>query len=148
MVLHDPENLKLPALKIEKKQDRKIIEEDTAVKNLIDVNFLLNKDLNQLLVKFLGTTKEINRLLERRIENLYSESHTHRLSHRHAISQRYRYFQWKLIRKLKKATPKQRKEIEEEIKKELEKEIKKVKKNLKNVINKLSKKLKSELDTL
>ena len=45
MTLHNPKNLKLPPLEVEKQQDRKLTESDSAVRNLIDSDLLLNKDL-------------------------------------------------------------------------------------------------------
>ena len=113
MSLHDPNNLKLPALKIEKKEDRKLIENDDAVKNLINSKLLLNRHLNQLLVEFLGSTKEINRFLETKDE--YKRLSVHfgdRTSFRH-----YRMLEWQLVRKLKKGTKAQKQELETELNK-------------------------------
>lgn len=146
MDLYNPPNLNLPALKIKKVEDRRKIESDPAVKNLIASKLLLNKDLNQLLVKLLGLTKNINKLLE-------TKDDYHRLSFEfHHIFPRLhftslRFLEFRAARELKKGTRVQRQELEEELKKKLKDEHKKINQKLKNEINKLSNQLQSELDS-
>lgn len=64
MALYNPTNLKLPALEIKKKSDRKAIEDDSKVQNLIKSKLLLDRELNTLLYKIKDLTDEINKILE------------------------------------------------------------------------------------
>ena len=64
MTRHKPTNLKLPALEIEKKSDRKAIENDSKVQNLIKSNLLLDRELITLLSKIKDLTDEINKILK------------------------------------------------------------------------------------
>lgn len=146
MNLHNPPNLKLPALKIEKKQDRELIENDSAVKSLIDSKLLLNKSLNQLFLSFLTITKNINKLLEKKDEySILDYSFRSKRGSRIRYIP-YRHLEWRLTRRLKKATKVQQQEIEAEFKKEIQERRKKINQQLKNKINKLSNKIQSELD--
>jgi len=152
MSLHDPLNLRLPALKIEKKEDRRLIEEDIAVKNLIDSKLLLDKRLNQLLVNFLGITKEINELLEKRGEyrllglSTRNRNYRYKLHNRYIKYDSYSHLEWKLVHNLKKGTKAQREELKAEIEKTMKEKRKKINKDLKNKIKELSNLLQSELD--
>ncbi len=142
MELHDPPKLKLPPLKIIKKDDRKLVEDDAAVKSLVKSKLLLNKSLNQLLVEFLGITKNINRLLERKDE--YREL-SFALGQGKAF-RRHRFIEWQLVRGLKRGTKKQKEELEQELKKSLFEKNKKTNQKLKNRLKKLSDEMQTKLD--
>lgn len=143
MTLHDPPNLNLPALKIKKKDDRKLIESDDAVRNLISSNLLLDKDLNQLLSQILGITKEINALLEKKDERVFPFRHSYLSNMKFSHS----YLRLRVARKLKRGTQAQRKEFEEEMERQLETEVKKRNQKIKNKIKRFSDRIQSELDS-
>ena len=59
MKLYNPPNIKLPALKIEKTRQRKAIEDDPTVKNLLRSNLLLDFEFNTLYFDILKKSKEL-----------------------------------------------------------------------------------------
>ena len=142
MELHNPQKLKLPPLKILKRDDRICIENDPAVKSLIESKLLLDKTLNQMLVKLIGITKNIDQLLEKRGE--YREL-SFALEQGKAF-RKSRFIEWQLVRGLKRGTKKQREELEKEFKKKIFEEHKKINQKLKNKLKKLSNEIQKELD--
>lgn len=157
MELHSPPNLKLPALKYIKKTARELVENDPRVQNLTRSNLLLDYNLNGLLYKIKELTEEINKILEIAKEcfkkpnlddhSLYSLPYRYSFSttlhqHNRIRIRSKRIGTFRLIRKLRHATKKQRIEIEKELKEKLEKERKdynlKIRRRLREKSNKVN----------
>jgi hypothetical protein len=60
--IYDPSGFDLPALKINKRQSRKNIENDSAVNNLIESKLLLNPEFNSLYLNIFKKSNKINDL--------------------------------------------------------------------------------------
>lgn len=159
MELYDLPNSNLPPFKIEKKDERRNIENNQAVISLISSKLLLNKSLNELLVKFLGITKKTNNFLENaKLQLQYDERFGRRIfshSQVHSLYAHSRHFQnnhhkriqeWKIFQKLKNATEEQKKELEKELNKLIVEENKIINSKINNQLKLLSKKIQKELD--
>lgn len=131
MTVHNPKNLNLPPLEINRREDREKIESDPTVKSLIKSKLLLDKGLNQLLVFLLGETKKISRSLDR-VRKSQAE-----------------YID--MITKLNDIKIKTKKDVARqktimELEKEFKETYRKVNQGLKKQINEISDKIQSGLD--
>ncbi|MCH7883091.1 hypothetical protein IIA95_01595 [Patescibacteria group bacterium] len=137
---------KLPPLVVSKATSRQAIEGNQAVKSLVSSRLLLDKDLNRFLLELLGKTKEMNRLLEYKDDNVLLSrilgdarptpySRYLMLSRRHLINNRF--------------TTKNKKEnkvFDAEIKNRLLQAQKELNQKLKNKIKLISNQIQSGLD--
>ncbi len=145
MEIHDPSNLKLPAIKFNKKIERTLIENDPKIQSLIRSKMLLDQELFSLLLNIKSETEEIKKNIAN-IEDITKEGmffwNYNKMNRRFLYRTREEF---ELFRKLRHASKDQKKELEKEYKKLLFEKIRKnnlsIKRKLKGKSNKIQKTL-------
>jgi hypothetical protein len=146
MQRYDLTSPELPSLKINKTRDREIVENEAKVQNLIKTNLLLDKEFINMLLKIQASTKEINKLLEEGIENSERDITDWRWR-RPFIHGRRIIFPHSLMRKRRKFTTKEEKELEAKIKKAALEDFKRHNINKKGLITKKSNEILKMIDS-
>lgn len=129
----------LPPLGVERTKDRIKIESDPAIKSLIQSKLLLNKDLNQLLVSFLGSTKKI--------DTFFDDSKNNKEVYKSTLEQIKKYVgkvEAKVLNKIKKS-------IENDYEKKNDEILKKINDasdEIQNILNDFEKKHEVKLNIL
>ncbi|MFA5771117.1 MAG: hypothetical protein WC974_00065 [Thermoplasmata archaeon] len=135
MELHNPSNVALPALKIEKIRDRQIMEEDSSIHSLIDSNLLLDPEFNRLYLDLLKKSKELLRAISLKENELYRE---YVLQHRVSLGHN-RFILYQMMRhEISERLPRKRK-------KEIDEAIFKLKKEVYTAVQKKVVKLSNEI---
>jgi len=78
MKVHNPNGFNLPPIMIEKRKNRKNIEEDQKVKNFINTKLLLNNDFNKLYSDILQRSKEVMSYFSPKEDDIYRKFFTFR----------------------------------------------------------------------
>jgi len=158
MILHDPANINLPPIKVEKKNERIDIENDNKVKNLIKTNLLLDKSFNNLYIKMLKNSKNlfeiIEELMKEEISPTFISYYLEDSEERREIF--YKFYSLSLFKnriksnhKLKNITVKEELlEVKTKMYNEIKKELIKISNNIQEELNKFEVKKKMEIQIL